>query len=88
LKEARARRSGHHHQSQPKHQNSRRTRTPTAHDRSKPSAIQANNNEMPSVPAYVPLNDPKKSNAKERKEKHGFWKNVVGFITCTGSHHG
>ncbi|CAO3628211.1 Casein kinase I 2 [Mucor bainieri] len=87
LKEARARRSGHHHQSQPKHQNSRRTRTPTAHDRSKPTAIQANNNDMPSVPAYVPLNDPKKSNAKERKEKHGFWKNVVGFITCTGSHH-
>lgn len=39
---------------------------------------------MPSVPAYVPLNDPKKPNAKE---KRSVWKNVVGFITCTGSHH-
>lgn len=84
MREARARRSAHHHQSQPKHQNSRRTRTPTAQDRSKPTAIHTTNNDIPSVPAYVPLNDPKKSNAKE---KHSIWKNVVGFITCTGSHH-
>ncbi|CEP15448.1 hypothetical protein [Parasitella parasitica] len=87
LREARARRSGHHHQSQPKNQNSRRARTPTAQERSKPTATPTTNNDMPSVPAYVPLSDPKKSNAKERKEKHGFWKNIVGLVTCTGSHH-
>ncbi|KAI8638907.1 kinase-like domain-containing protein [Parasitella parasitica] len=87
LREARARRSGHHHQSQPKNQNSKRARTPTAQDRNKPTVTHTTNNDMPSVPAYVPLNDPKKANAKERKEKHGFWKNIVGLVTCTGSHH-
>lgn len=39
--------------------------------------------DMPVAPAYVPLQDPF-SQQKERKEKHGFWKSLVSFITCSG----
>lgn len=36
---------------------------------------------MPTTPAYMqdPFN-------QTRKEKHGLWKGLVGFITCTGEH--
>ncbi|CAO3690447.1 unnamed protein product [Rhizopus stolonifer] len=36
-------------------------------------------NDLPVAP-YVPLQDP----SNQKKEKHGFWKNVVSFVTCTG----
>ena len=41
---------------------------------------------MPTAPEYVPLQDPFNQQQKERrKEKHGFWKNLTHFITCTGN---
>lgn len=69
LKDARARRSGHHQSKQ----------------QVKKSKIPAVNNkaiaDMPTTPAYMqdPFN-------QTRKEKHGLWKGLVGFITCTGEH--
>lgn len=38
---------------------------------------------MPVAPAYVPLQDPF-GQQKERREKHGFWKSLVSFVTCSG----
>lgn len=74
MKEARARRSGHH---QTRHQ-SKRTRTPAVQDQPAVPHHQT----MPPAPAYQPLNDP------VTKEKRGVWKNFVGFITCsTGQQH-
>jgi casein kinase 1 len=85
LKEARARRSGHH---QTRHQ-SKRTRTPAnnnnintnAHDQVTPVVRHNRDETMPTVPAYEPLNDP------IRKEKRGVWKSFVGFITCSNGQH-
>ncbi|KAI8982504.1 kinase-like domain-containing protein [Pilobolus umbonatus] len=78
LRESRARKSGHHHQSQPKHQNSRRAKTPAnpAHDPTRSPA------DMPTAPAYMPLHDSNKPH-KDRKEKHGFWRGIVSFVTCS-----
>ncbi|KAI8383001.1 kinase-like domain-containing protein [Blakeslea trispora] len=77
LKEARARRSGHY-QPQPKaHHNSKRTKAATN------TPTTTNKQIMPSTPAYVPLND----HTKPQKEKRGFWKSVVGFLTCSGGQH-
>ncbi|KAI8334153.1 kinase-like domain-containing protein [Choanephora cucurbitarum] len=76
LKEARARRSGQYQQ--PKaHHNSKRTKAAANTPAATSKQI------MPTTPAYVPLND----QTRPPKEKRGFWKNVVRFLTCSDGQH-
>lgn len=84
LKEARARRSAHH-QSHPTNKQSKRTRTPAQQQQQQNHKSPTNN--MPNVPGYVPLSNSASKPTKHKKEKHSVWKNIVGFITCTGGHH-
>ncbi|KAI9356719.1 kinase-like domain-containing protein [Pilaira anomala] len=74
LREARNRRSNTHHHQQPKQQNSKRIKTPVA--------VNKSTTDMPTTPAYVPLNDPSKPH---KHKERGFWKNLVRFITCNGT---
>ncbi|KAG1138222.1 hypothetical protein G6F37_010680 [Rhizopus arrhizus] len=82
LKDARARKSGHH---QSKRQANKKTKVPAVANNPLDNKHKSTT-DMPTAPEYVPLQDPFNQQQKERrKEKHGFWKNLTHFITCTGN---